>query len=146
MQSVIGAREILIELLMVFAGRRSIPLHHKSQGRNNAMQVYGLRLVGLVQASQPSSNGGLGGSQHVSPEQLREVVYAAASSALQCVVFDAAVLSDRQGTGAVVCCRQSCHCRGLHEGVTVEVTIHCAIQRTGYGLGKLGLHETCLGS
>ncbi len=84
--------------------------------------MYGLRLVGLVQASQPFTNGSLGGSQHVVPEQLREVVYAAASSALQCVVFDAAVLGSRQGTGAVACCRQSGHCRALHEGVIVEVT------------------------
>ncbi len=86
------------------------------------MQVYGLRLVGLVQASQPFSNGSLGGSQRVAPEQLREVVCAAASSALQCVVFDGAVLGSRQGTGAVACCRQSGHCRALHEGVIVEVT------------------------
>ena len=115
--------------------------HHsfnEDQGHNDAMQVYGLRLVGLVQASQPCTNGNLGGSQHVAPEQLREVVYAAASSALQCVIFDAAVLSGRQGRGAVACCRQSGHCRALHEGVIVEVTSVLPSKRTGCAWGSLG--------
>ena len=91
------------------------------QRHHAGAQVHGLRLTGLLQASQPATNGSVSGSQDVPTEQLREVVFAAASSALQCVIIDAGVLSSSEGRAAIACCRRSCHCRALHEGVTEEV-------------------------
>ena len=85
------------------------------------MQVYGLRLVGLLQAALQSTNGSLSAEQHMPPEQLRDVVFAAGSSALQCIAADASVLSSTGRPAGVACCRLSCHCRALHEGATLQV-------------------------
>ncbi len=106
-----------------------------------AVQVYGLRLVGLLQAALPSTNGSLSAEQHVPPEQLRDVVVAASSSSLQCVAADAGVLSGRGGPAGVACCRLSCHCRALHEGATLEVS--CIQLVTPLSALDLATHVTC---
>ena len=101
--------------------------------RAHSPQVHGLALVGLLQRLElgaPAADGTAFPPAPVLPavalDTQQAVLLRAAHWALQYVRQDPAVVELRppaeEAAPSVACCRYSCHCCFLHEGISLQVT------------------------